>query len=83
MKQSNFKLRGRKKITVKIWAKVGIVAGKFYNCEWMAADTRQVTLNVGQKSLEARQDEKESNVFVQWLTRGSRGKWKRWQKYLH
>lgn len=39
MKQSHFKLRGRKKITVKIWAKVGIVEAKFYNCEWMVADT--------------------------------------------
>lgn len=48
---------------------MGIVAGKFYNCEWMVGDIYEAALNVGQKSLEARQDEKEPNVFVQWLNK--------------
>ena len=62
---------------------MGIMAGKFYNHEWMVGDIYKAALNVGQKSLEARQDEKEPNMFVQSLTRGSQGKGKRRQKYLH
>lgn len=35
-----------------------IAAGKFYSCELMVDDIYKVALNVGQKSLEARQDKK-------------------------
>lgn len=50
---------------------MGIAPGKFYSCEWMVGDIHKVALNVGLKSLEAGQDEKEPSVFLQWLTRGS------------
>lgn len=63
-------------------SKMGIAPGKFYSCEWMVGDIHEVALNVGLKSLEAGQDEKEPSVFLQWLTRGSWGKAK-WQKHLH
>lgn len=62
---------------------MGIVAGKFYNCEWIVGDIYKVALNVGQKSVEVWQDEKQPKVFIQLLIRGSRGKGKRQQKYLH
>jgi len=50
---------------------MGITASKFYSREWMVSDSYKVALTVGQKSLETKQDEKEPNVFIQWLTRGS------------
>lgn len=50
---------------------MGIVPGKFYSCEWIVGDIYKAALKVGLKSLEAGQDEKEPNVFLKWLTRGS------------
>lgn len=82
MKQSQFKLRSRRKSTIKIKSRMGIASGKFYSCEWMAGDIYKVALNVILKLLEAGKDEKEPRVFLQWLTRGSWCK-ARWQKYLH
>lgn len=61
---------------------MGIVPGTFYSCEWMVGDIYKAALKVGLKSLEAGQVEKEPNVFLQCLIRGSWGK-ARWQKYLH
>lgn len=44
---------------------MGIVPGKFYSCEWKVGDICKSGLKVGLKSLEAGQDEKEPNVFLQ------------------
>lgn len=65
----SLQIKKREKNYCELRTKTVIAAGTFYNCEWMVDDIYKVALNVGQKSLEARQGKKVHRIAHKRLPR--------------